>query len=104
MRRLGLSTTFPLSAAGMLVCGLCVSFALFLLAFRQEQRSEQADFERRTQFRVVAIQQGVNNFIPSLSRCMRAIRILKHSPLAGSYPRLSGLHSRRRCACATRAL
>jgi signal transduction histidine kinase len=61
MRRVGLFRSFPFSAACVSVCGLCASFALFFWSFCQEQRSEQATFERRARYRATAVQQGVSD-------------------------------------------
>ena len=50
----------------MLSFGLIVTFALVFGMIRQEQHSEHGNFERRAQFRVAAVQQGVSNAIDAL--------------------------------------
>lgn len=50
-----------LPAWSWLVLGLIASVTLFSWVYRQEQRSERANFERRTQARVTAVQQGMSD-------------------------------------------
>jgi PAS domain S-box-containing protein len=66
MQHIAMSRWFPPSAWCTLVGGLCASLALSFWAYRQEQRIEQANFERRTQFRVAAVAQGVSNAMEAL--------------------------------------
>ena len=57
--RANFSLRLSLPAWSALALGLIVSIALFSWVYRQEQRSERANFERRTQVRVTAVQQGL---------------------------------------------
>jgi CHASE1-domain containing sensor protein len=50
----------------MLVFGLMTSIALSFTMYSQERRAEQAHFERRAQFRIAAVHEGITNAIDAL--------------------------------------
>jgi PAS domain S-box-containing protein len=66
MQYIATSRWFPLSAWCMLMGGLCASLALSFWAYRQEQRIEQANFERRAVIQVAAVKEGVGNALEAL--------------------------------------
>ena len=55
-----------LSASCILAFGLIVSFALFSWVYSQEQHNEHLAFERRAQFRVAMVKQGVTDAVEAL--------------------------------------
>ncbi|PUA20219.1 CHASE domain-containing protein [Glaciimonas sp. PCH181] len=58
--------TLKLSASCILAFGLIVSFTLFFWVYSQEQDNERIAFERRAQFRVAMVKQGVANALEAL--------------------------------------
>ena len=66
MRHRGLPLTLKLPACCILLIGMSVSIALFSWTYRQERHDERAELERRAQFRVATLQQGMNNAVAAL--------------------------------------
>ncbi|MDB5764430.1 MAG: hypothetical protein JWQ21_3425, partial [Herminiimonas sp.] len=66
MHRSRLNFSITLSALLTLLLGLAATVVLFAWAHRQEQSVEDADFERRANFRVSAVKQGLDDTIQAL--------------------------------------
>ncbi|MGS0742784.1 CHASE domain-containing protein [Glaciimonas sp. GG7] len=58
--------TLKFSATCILTFGLIVSFTLFVWVYRQEQYNERVAFERRAQFRVALVRQGMTDALEAL--------------------------------------
>jgi PAS domain S-box-containing protein len=66
MLGIGLLRSLPFSAWCLLVGGLCGSLALSFWAYCQEQRIEQANFERRAVVQVAAVKEGIGDALEAL--------------------------------------
>ncbi|MGV8898479.1 MAG: CHASE domain-containing protein [Burkholderiaceae bacterium] len=66
MHRIWSSFPLKLTTTLLLLCGLVVTFVIFFKVYGEEQQAARAVFDRRAQFRVMAVRQGVTDAIEAL--------------------------------------
>ena len=66
MRRVGLPFALKRPALAVLLLGMVTSCSVFFAVYSQEERAVRATFERRAQFRIATVQQGMSNAIDAL--------------------------------------